>query len=247
VALAVLLASGLRPAGAAQQVIPLTGTDWTATVNFQSPTDTLFWTPTPNYNGKGSQGTLNKLATFKTNDPLDILFQQTAFHQYGGNGTSAKPGSGPLRFNMNITVLNQTNCDWTGFTETITDMDPAMVGDSGDGFHPSRSHFHPSKDAGDYNPLQRLDMANPAYSVTLGNGIVPKGTGHLNIFNLFVHDVEWQTDVNNNPIKRSFRIREQPVPAPEPCTLTLLGTGVLGLFGSRRRSRKESGARAATA
>jgi hypothetical protein len=247
VALAVVLAAGIRPADAQQQVVPLTGTDWTATVTFQSPTDQLFWIPTPNYDGKGSAGTLNKLATFKTNDPLDILFQQTANHQYGGVGTFASTSTGPLRFFMNATILNQTTTDWTGFTETISDKDPAAVGDSGSELHPSRSHFHPSKVATDYNPLQRLDTANPAYVLPLGNGIVPMGTGHLNIFNLLVHDVEFQTDVNNKPINRSFMIREQPVLAPEPCSLTLLGAGVLGLMGSRRRSRRGSGVKAITA
>ena len=159
VALAVVLASGLGPAHA-EQVIPLTGTDWIARVTFQSPTDTLFWLPNPDYNGKGSAGTLNKLATFKTNDPVDIIFEQTVSHEYGGDGTFASPSTGPLRFIMNSTVLNQTNTDWTGFNEIISDKDPAAVGDSNSELHPSRSHFHPSKNAADYSPLQRLDTAN---------------------------------------------------------------------------------------
>src|SRR5947208_3243974 len=156
VAAAVVLASGLCPAHA-EQVIPLTGTDWIARVTFQSPTDTLLWLPNPDYNGKGSAGTLNKLATFKTNDPVDIIFEQTEKQDNGGAGKFASPSTGPLRFIMNATILNQTNTDWSGFYETIEDADPAAVGDSGSELHPSSAHFHPSKNAADYSPLQRLD------------------------------------------------------------------------------------------
>jgi hypothetical protein len=208
----------------------LTGTDWVA--NYDGPANALTWTATPNYNGAGSQGTLQITYTFAGLAPFVIDFQQTVVHKDG------KVGSGPFRLNLNETLTNGGPTAWTSFSELIMDKDPSTPPDSGSNFHPTASHFHPSNDfANDYSPLKYQNFANPTYYLALGGGNVAANNGKLTINNLFTHDVEFMSDTDGKDLKREFIIAMGPN-LPEPSSLTLTGIGMFGLAGVVWRRRQ---------
>ena len=179
---------------------------------------------------------------------LVINFKQVTVAQKNAGGKQDETGSGPsggLFFRLEEEITNGTEDVWTSFSEELEDKKPFKEEDFGTETHPAMPHFHTALlRPQNVTPLKLTkpgQMAHGTNSILFGDGkvnpkeklkIIANGQGNLRI-----HEIE----IKGEPNKREFNLIETPNPVPEPGTLALMGSGLIGMFGfSRRRGRIKS-------
>jgi MYXO-CTERM domain-containing protein len=228
----VLVISGQR--SEAVSMLPLTGTDGEWQLTWTDPTLTVTW------DGDKARPGLTKAVTFKTLDPISILFQQTKPSNF------AVP---EIRFLIKQDeATNGTSEVWTDFHLTLKDGTPQVKinHDGPDEAHPADPHFHSRRLGANLTSdklkfLDGADNKSPTASfITLGDGLVEQEST-LTISNFVIH--EWMVEIKeagDNSKLRTFEFIEQPT-VPEPTTLLLWGTTMAGLgLAARWRRRRQN-------
>jgi hypothetical protein len=206
----------------------LTGTlgEWKLT--WTDPTLKLFW------DGNTGRPAIRKDVTFKTLEPITILFEQTK--------PAADVGQPDLFFLVDEDrAKNDTTppVAWKDFHLTLKETSGVKINHAGPtenpNVHPEPPHFHSRRVGANFTSdklkfLAGADKATPtASSIELGDGLVPHGDT-LTMKTFVIH--EWMVEIKQDADKtklRKFEFTERPTPAPEPSTLQLWGTISAGL------------------
>ncbi len=232
----------------------LTGTNWTVTWNDPSLKLDWIFDGDPRITGN-VQGILTKTVTFQTLDPISIFFHQD-------NPTSPPPGKNStfgLRFIMDEVITNNTGSKWDTFTlttleganEATIEAYTAVLEADGVGgsltAHPVEAHMHNDKmrcppfDCSDTfpGPVSETSQGTSEYEFSSDTGAL-FGPGTQNWRGIGVH--EWEIKELADEIQfRSFRLFEQPHAAPEPSTILLVASGLIGLVVWRRARERFHG------
>jgi len=232
----------------------LTGTNWTVTWNDPSLKLDWIFDGDPRITGN-VQGILTKTVTFQTLDPISIFFHQD-------NPTSPPPGKNStfgLRFTMDEVITNNTGSKWDTFTlttleganEATIEAYTAVLEADGVGgsltAHPVEAHMHNDKmrcppfDCSDTfpGPVSETSQGTSEYEFSSDTGAL-FGPGTQNWRGIGVH--EWEIKELADEIQfRSFRLFEQPHAAPEPSTILLVASGLIGLVVWRRARERFHG------
>lgn len=230
-----LLAMSTGQAGFITKSVVLTNvgeTPWTAVLTYDDRDDVaLDWSP----GITTANGVLGVGASLVSNQPIRLVFTENA----KATENADRFGIGALRFSLTERFVNNSSVDWSGFTATLKDLDGDAdlmnpmggVPNSRSGLHPSSAHFHPGV-AANYDPFTLLNRepngVNMNTSLVFGGATVAKGGGRFDIISLSTHDIQY------DGFRRRFELTEAPVPVPEPSSLILFLTGIIGLVGCGR-------------
>jgi hypothetical protein len=212
------------------------GAKWQA--NWDLPLNQLNLTG-PQVGGAGI-GTLTKTAVFLPGvSSMTITFTQlTASAMPDNKPKPNSPGNDfGLRFTLDEIVTNRTGTNWTGFKETLMEVNPVTAKDMTDfpanDPHPWFAHFHSDK----FTPNQFKLAGNfpdAGNVLQVGGGLVKGDGGKWTPTGIGIHE-----RIFGDVFPRKFLLIETPQ-LPEPTSLVLMGLGLAGVLAFARLRRRSA-------